>query len=140
VKVQAQLEVELQRHTIATLAKTLLPLVIMTLIMLASLHFPHALVKEKVTVLITAALSGAVLLAAVNSQLGAVGYTMAVEYVFYFFFTLCLLCIVSVLAAERLRVAGQGQIAVKTEVLTRALYLATMVATIAAAWIVTARW
>jgi branched-chain amino acid transport system substrate-binding protein len=98
------------------------PLVIMTFIMLASLYFPHALVKEKVTVVITAALSGAVLLAAVNSQLGAVGCTMAVEYVFYIFSTLCLHCIVSVLAAERLRVAGQAQVAVKTEVLTRALF------------------
>jgi hypothetical protein len=87
----------------ATLAKTLLPLVIMTLIMLASLYFPNVLVKEKITVVITAAFSGAVLLAAVNSQLGAVGYTMAVEYVFYIFFALRLLCIVSVPASERLR-------------------------------------
>jgi branched-chain amino acid transport system substrate-binding protein len=112
----------------------------MTLIMLASLYFPHAPVKEKVTVVITAALSGAVLLAAVSSQLGAVGYTMAVEDVFYIFFTLCLLCIVSVLATERLHVAGQAQVAVETEVLTGALYLATMVATIVAAWVVRARW
>jgi branched-chain amino acid transport system substrate-binding protein len=117
-----------------------LPLMIMTLIMLASLYFPHALVKEKITVVITAALSGAVLLSAVNAQLGAVGYTMAVEYVFYIFFSLCLLCIVSVLAAERLRVAGKAGVAVRTEILTRAIFLSTMAATIILAWIVTARW
>jgi hypothetical protein len=97
-------EVELRRRTIVTLAKTLLPLLIMTLIMLASLYFPRALVKGKITVVVTAALSGAALLAAVNSQLGSVGYTMAVECAFYIFSTLYLLCIVSVLAAERLRV------------------------------------
>jgi ABC-type branched-subunit amino acid transport system substrate-binding protein len=135
-----RVELDLRRRTIATLAKTLLPLMIMTLIMLASLYFPHALVKEKVTIVITGALSGAVLLSAVNSQLGAVGYTMAVEYVFYVFFTLCLLCTVSVLTAERLRVAGKANLAVRTEIFTRALYLTAVVATIIAAWVVTAQW
>jgi hypothetical protein len=135
-----RLEVELRRRTVATLAKTLLPLLIMTFIMLASPYFPHVLVKEKITVVITAALSGAVLLAAVNSQLGSVGYTMAVEYVFYIFFALCLLRIVSVLAAERLRVAGRGNVAVRAEAATRAVFLAAMAGTILTAWIVTAKW
>jgi branched-chain amino acid transport system substrate-binding protein len=76
--------IDIGRRTIAVMAKTLLPLGIMTLIMFASLYFPHALVKEKITVVITAALSGAVLLAAVNTQLGTIGYTMALEYVLSF--------------------------------------------------------
>src|SRR5262249_49067269 len=118
-----RLEVELRRLTVATLAKTLLPLGIMTLIMFASLYFPHPLVKEKVTVAVTAALSGAVLLSSVNAQLGAVGYTMAIEYVFYIFFCLCLLCIVSILAAERLRVAQRVAAAGVTESATRVLFL-----------------
>lgn len=50
---------------------------------------------------ITGALSGAVLLTSINSQLGGVGYMVAVEYAFYGFFGLSTLCIVSVLAAER---------------------------------------
>lgn len=95
--------IELQRRTVATLAKNLLPLLLLTLIMYASLYFPAALVKEKVTVAITGALSGAVLLTAINSQLGSVGYTIAVEYIFYVFFALSLLCILSVLTIERLR-------------------------------------
>jgi branched-chain amino acid transport system substrate-binding protein len=135
-----RVEVQVQRRTLATLTKSLLPLGIMTLIMLASLYFPHALVKEKVTVTITAALSGAVLLAAVNSQLGAVGYTMAVEYVFYVFFALCLMCIVSVLTAERLRVAGHATIAVRTETVTKLLYVAVIVVTIGVALVVTSQW
>ena len=49
--------VHLHRRAFAALAKTLLPLVLMTLILYASLYFPVALVKEKVTVAITAALS-----------------------------------------------------------------------------------
>ena len=57
-----------------TLAKTPLPLGLMALIMFASLYFPSALVTAKVSVSITGALSGAVLLSLVNSQLGNVGY------------------------------------------------------------------
>ncbi len=135
-----RVEIEVRRRTLATLAKTLLPLGIMALIMLASLWFPHGLVKEKITVAITGALSGAVLLASVNSQLGAVGYTMAVEYVFYVFFTLCLLCIVAVLAAEQLRVAGHARRAVTTEHLTRLIFAAAILATLAAAALATTRW
>ena len=52
----------------ATLVENLLPLMLMTLIMFASLYFPHSLVKEKITVAITAALSGAVLLTATNTS------------------------------------------------------------------------
>lgn len=135
-----RLEVELRRRTFATLVKTLLPLGIMALIMLASLWFPPALVKEKITVVITAALSGAVLLGAVNAQLGTVGYTMAVEYVFYIFFGLCLLSIVSVLAAERLRVGGRGTVASRAELLTRALYLLALVSIVVTAWAVAGLW
>jgi ABC-type branched-subunit amino acid transport system substrate-binding protein len=122
-----QLTIDVARRAIATLTKTLLPLLLMTVIMFASLFFPHGLVKEKITVAITAALSGAVLLSAINSQLGGVGYTVAVEYAFYIFFGLSTLCIVSVLGAERLRVAGRQQVAMRTEQLTRLVFLAGVV-------------
>jgi ABC-type branched-subunit amino acid transport system substrate-binding protein len=115
--------VDIERRAIATLMKTLLPLMLMTFIMFASLYFPAALVKEKVTVAITGALSGAVLLAAINSQLGGIGYTVAVEYAFYIFFCLSLLCIVSVLAVERLRAAGQAAAGVTLEHGTRGVFL-----------------
>jgi hypothetical protein len=95
----------------------------MALIMYASLYFPVALVKEKVTVAITGALSGAVLLSSINSQLGNVGYVMAVEYGFYVFFSLFLLCIVSVLVAERYRVARQAPMAAAVEQGGRRLFL-----------------
>jgi branched-chain amino acid transport system substrate-binding protein len=135
-----RVDVELLRRTVATLAKTLLPLGIMTLIMFGSLWFPYGLVKEKITVAVTAALSGAVLLAAVNSQLGSIGYTMAVEYVFYVFFVLCLLCIVAVLAAERLRVVGHGVAAAWAENVTRLLFLIAMIGTVVAAVIAAKQW
>ena len=115
--------IEIERRAIATLMKTLLPLLLMTLIMFASLYFPAALVKEKVAVAITGALSGAVLLTAINSQLGGIGYTVAVEYAFYLFFGLSLLCIVSVLAAERQRAASHAATAVMIEQWTRTAFV-----------------
>jgi branched-chain amino acid transport system substrate-binding protein len=135
-----RVEVDVRRLTASTLAKTLLPLGIMTLIMFASLYFPHGLVKEKVTVAITAALSGAVLLSSVNAQLGGIGYTIAIEYVFYLFFGLCLLCIVSILTAERLRVAKRDAAAVRTETLTHGLFLLAIAGTIAVAWYLALHW
>ena len=95
---------------------------------------------EKITVAVTAALSGAVLLSAVNAQLGMVGYTMAVEYVFYIFFVLCLLVIVDVLAAERLRRARRGVAAARIEQVTRGLFLVAMIGTAVAAMVVARYW
>ena len=86
------------------------------------------------TVAITGALSGAVLLSAINTQLGNVGYVIAVEYGFYVFFVLCLLCIVSVLAAERLRVASRPGMALVVEQTSRALFVIDFVGTAALGW------
>jgi ABC-type branched-subunit amino acid transport system substrate-binding protein len=107
--------VEVRRRVVATLIKTLLPLLLMAMIMYATLHFPPVLIKEKVTVAVTAALTGTVLLGSINAQLGTVGYVMDVEYVFYIFFALCLFAIVSALAGERLRMLGRVGPATKVE-------------------------
>ena len=132
--------VDVRRRVVATLAKTLLPLGLMALIMYASLYFPVALVKEKITVAITGALSGAVLLVAINNQLGNIGYVIAVEYGFYAYFTLCLLCIVAVLLAERLRMAGRQQTAVAVERSGRYVFLLGLVGTVAAGVVCYLQW
>jgi ABC-type branched-subunit amino acid transport system substrate-binding protein len=126
--------VQLKRRAGATLTKNLLPLFLMTLIMFGSLYFPNALVKEKVSVAITAALSGAVLLTAINSQLGGIGYTIRIEYVFYIFFALCVISIISVLAGERLRAASRPGAALRTEQGARVIFLVAMLAVAAAAF------
>ncbi len=130
--------VELQRRVFATLTKSLLPLVVMTLIMYASLYFPIALVKEKVTVAVTAALSGAVLLTSINNQLGGIGYTMLVEYIFYVFFALSLLCIIAVLWSERLRAAHCKEAAERVDRSARisfpAIVAVTLMATVVVYW------
>ena len=135
-----QVGIELHRRIATTLVKTLLPLGLLTLILFASLYFPVALVKKKITVAITGALSGAVLLAAINLQLGGVGYVIAVEYVFYAFFTLCLLCIISVLTAERLRGVKRESGALIVESAIRYVLLAAVLGTVATAWLITSCW
>jgi len=129
------LKIELRRRVLATLAKTLLPLGLIAAIMYASLHFPVALEKEKIAVAITGALSGAVLLSSINSQLGNVGYVMAVEYGFYAFFVLCLLCIVAALAAQRLRASDRQSASVMVERTSRYLFVTVFVAITATAWL-----
>jgi branched-chain amino acid transport system substrate-binding protein len=128
-------EVGLRRRTLSTLTKTLLPIGLMTLMMFVSLWFPPALVRDKVAVAITGALLGAVLLAAINSQLGNVAYTMDVEYAFYVFFALALLCILSVSAAERLRNAGRGRAALLAERTTRLVFFLAVSGIAAAGWL-----
>jgi YD repeat-containing protein len=123
---------DLRRQSLTTLLKTLLPMLLMSTITFASLFFPAALVKEKVTVAITGALSGAVLLSSINGQLGNIGYTVTVEYVFYAFFALALLCIVSVLAVERLRTAKRNKAAAGVELGTRVIYAAATAASLIA--------
>jgi branched-chain amino acid transport system substrate-binding protein len=131
--------VQMRRRSLAALTKSLVPLLLMTAIVYASLHFPAGLTKEKVTVAVAGALSGTVLLSAINNQLGSIGYTVAVEYAFYVFFCLTLLCIVSILLAERLRVAGRKTAVVATERWARRLFLLTVAATVIAAWLVFGR-
>ena len=71
------------------------------------------------------------LLASVNSQLGGTGHPIAVEYAFYLFFALSLLCIVAVLLVEQFRVAKHNAAAVKTERWTRVAFLAVAAITVA---------
>ena len=96
----------LQRRFSIFLIKTLLPLALLVLVLYSTLYFSANLGKERLTVAIAALLSSAVLLTAVNAQLPDAGYTVAIEYGFYIFFSLCLFCILIGLVIERLRLAG----------------------------------
>jgi branched-chain amino acid transport system substrate-binding protein len=97
------------------------------------LFFPVAMGTTKIAVALSGALSAAVLLSSINSQLGAVGYTVAVEYVFYIFFGLSLLGVLSALMVERFRAVDRPITAARTEIATRWLFITITVATIIAA-------
>jgi ABC-type branched-subunit amino acid transport system substrate-binding protein len=130
--------VEVKRRALATLLKTLMPLMLMTLIVYATLYFPPVLVREKVLVAVTGALSGAVLLTAVNGQLGGVGYIMAVEYAFFVFFGLTTFSIVAALTAERFRHHERGHLAIATERAAQVVFLLAIAGLLVGAWLVSA--
>ena len=127
--------IELRRRVLPTLAKTLLPLGLMALMMYASLYFPPSMSTPRVTVLVTGALAGTVLLASINSQLGNIGYVISVEYGFYAYFFLCLLCLIAAFLIERYRAAARPGAVLLVERVSRHLFLLGLVSTIAAAWL-----
>ena len=134
-----RLEVELRRRTLPTVTKSLLPIGLMTLMMFASLWFPPTLVRDKIVMTVTGALSGAVLLGSINNQLGNVAYTMDVEYAFYVFFALALLCTLSVSAAEQLRMKGRAHAALLVERATRSVFFLAVTATAVVGWLAAAQ-
>ena len=96
-----------------------------------TLFFPETLFRERITIPVTAILTSAVLLVAVNSQLGDVGYTVAIEIVFYVFFGLCLMTMVAGFAHEKLRQRGQGRLAAILDRAAQVVYVATVMGVVA---------
>ena len=129
---------DVSRRALATVAKNLMPLLLMTLIIYTTLHFPPVLIKEKVTVAITGALSGAVLLTAINAQLGSIGYTIALEYAFFVFFGLTTFIVVTALAAQHFRHIKRESLAKATERGTQAIFLLAIVGLVYGAWYMSA--
>jgi branched-chain amino acid transport system substrate-binding protein len=123
--------VVLQRDFVIFIVKTLMPLFLLVMVVFATLFFPETLMRERITLPITAILTSAVLLLAVNNQLGDIGYTVAIEVVFYVFFGLCLMAMVSGYGHEQLRQRGMGRLAAILDRSAQVLYAATVCATIA---------
>jgi hypothetical protein len=88
--------------------------------------------KEQVTLPVTGILTCAVLLVSMGSQLPDIGYTVAIESVFYVFFALCLMAILSAFVGERLQHAKRNSLAIVLNRSARTVYVLTMVATVAA--------
>lgn len=84
----------LQRRTLVFLSKNLLPIILLTFFTYCTLYFPYSMFVPRIMAPASALLSGIVLLLSFNNQLPEVGYTVAIEYVFYTYFLLCLLPII----------------------------------------------
>jgi hypothetical protein len=92
----------LRRNAPAYVVKNLLPLALIALIVYATLFFSVNLTTERLTIETSALLTSAVLLGAVDNQLSGASYTVAIEYLFYVFFALCLVALVAGVLRERL--------------------------------------
>ncbi len=117
------------------IVKTLTPVLLLVMVVFSTLFFPQSLLKEQVTLPVTGILTSAVLLISMNNQLPDIGYTVAIEYVFYVFFGLCLLAIVSAFQGERLAVAGKKHAAILLNRWVKGVYVTAVIATIVLFWL-----
>jgi ABC-type branched-subunit amino acid transport system substrate-binding protein len=124
----------LRRSSAIFILKNLLPLFLLALVVFATLFFPETLFRERVTIPVTAILTSAVLLLAVDNQLGDVGYTVAVEKIFYVFFALCLMTMLAGFGHERLRHAGRKRLCAVVDRIAQVLYVGTALAATASFW------
>src|SRR6266850_1745190 len=116
----------LRRSSAIYMLKNLLPLFLLVLVVFATLFFPETMFRERVTIPVTSILASAVLLVAVNSQIGDVGYTVVVEEMFYIFFVLCLMTILAGYRHEKLRDAGRKRVAVVLDHVAQVIYAGTV--------------
>ncbi|MEH2570116.1 ABC transporter substrate-binding protein [Bradyrhizobium sp. AZCC 2289] len=116
----------LRRSSAIYMLKNLLPLFLLVLVVFATLFFPETMFRERVTIPVTSILASAVLLVAVNSQIGDVGYTVVVEEMFYIFFVLCLMTILAGYRHEKLRDDGRKRAAVVLDHVAQLLYAGTV--------------
>ena len=120
----------LRRSSAIYMLKNLLPLFLLVLVVFATLFFPETLFRERVTIPVTSILASAVLLVAVNSQIGDVGYTVVVEEMFYIFFVLCLMTMLAGYGHENLRNAGRKRVAVVLDHVAQLIYAGTVLVVI----------
>ncbi|WP_103666951.1 ABC transporter substrate-binding protein [Pseudanabaena sp. BC1403] len=95
-----------QRKTLVFLSKNVLPLILLSLLTYCCLFFPYTMFVPRTMAPASALLSGIVLLLSFNNQLPEVGYTVAMEYVFYVYFCLCLLPILVTVVGTKLEKDG----------------------------------
>ncbi|MCC5636504.1 ABC transporter substrate-binding protein [Nostoc sp. CHAB 5844] len=125
----------MQRRPLVFLIKNSLPLILLTLVPMMTLYFPTNLVKERPPVAVSALISGTVLLVGVYNQLPDVGYTVAIEYIFYVFFGLSLFSILVGILSDRLILQGYKILALRIDLIAKIIYVITMLITVTIYWV-----
>ncbi len=72
----------------------------------------------------------------INTQLGSVGYTIAIEYAFFVFFGLTTFVIVAALTSQHLRHVKRDHLAVATEQGTRLVFALAVAGLVAGALLI----
>jgi ABC-type branched-subunit amino acid transport system substrate-binding protein len=121
-----------RRDVAAFMVKTLVPLFLLVLVVFATLFFPSSLAKERTTIPVTGILTSAVLLISIGNQLPSLGYTMALEYIFYVFFALCLMAMCAGFIGEILRNRTYHGHAIAVDLIARVAYGIVVLVTSAA--------
>jgi branched-chain amino acid transport system substrate-binding protein len=119
-----------QRKTLVFLSKNALPLILLSLLTYCCLFFPYTMFVPRTMAPASALLSGIVLLLSFNNQLPEVGYTVAMEYVFYVYFCLCLLPIIVTAIGTKLDKEGHKKAFQYLNIASWILYPLILVATL----------
>ena len=82
----------------------------------------------------TGILTSAVLLISVGNNLPPLGYTVALEYIFYVFFGLCLMSMVTGLLAETLRSKKFHGHAIAIDLIGRITFVTVILVTVGVFW------
>ncbi|NMF60522.1 ABC transporter substrate-binding protein [Pseudanabaena yagii] len=120
-----------QRKTLVFLSKNVLPLILLSLLTYCCLFFPYTMFVPRTMAPASALLSGIVLLLSFNNQLPEVGYTVAMEYVFYVYFCLCLLPIVVTAIGTKLDKDGHKKAFKYLNIASWILYPLILITTVA---------
>ena len=131
-----KVSVTLQRRPLIFLIKNLLPVILLSLVPLTTLYFPRRLSKERPPVAVSALISGTVLLVGVYRQLPEIGYTVAIECLFYIFFGLSLSAIVVGIIGDRLTIEGKTKQALRLDYAARSFYLLVVLGTVISYWLI----
>jgi ABC-type branched-subunit amino acid transport system substrate-binding protein len=128
------LAIVLQRNSEIYVIKTMIPLVLLVLVVFATLFLHANLFRERINIPVTAILTSAVLLLSVNNQLGDIGYTIAIEYIFYTFFALCLASMLIGITHHSLYAEGKKRQAAVLALAGQIFYVVTVASVIAYYW------
>ncbi|CAN1212255.1 ABC transporter substrate-binding protein [Tumidithrix helvetica PCC 7403] len=120
----------LKRKTLVFLTKNLLPLILLALLTYCALFFPYNMFVPRTMAPASALLSGIVLLLSFNNQLPEVGYTVALEYIFYTYFGLCLIPIIVTAIGAKLEKEGYKRAFRYLNISARILYPMILIALI----------
>jgi branched-chain amino acid transport system substrate-binding protein len=125
-----QVTMTVQRKALAYLVSHLLPLILLILLVYASLFLSLKHLGDRLTLTASALLASAVLLLSVNSELPDIGYVVSLDYIYYIFFGLCLLCTVVPMFMEWLHEQKRVATARYLNIGLHIVYLATVAATV----------
>ncbi|MEA3336373.1 MAG: ABC transporter substrate-binding protein [Chloroflexota bacterium] len=116
-------DVRLQRDALGFLAKHLVPLLLLISLLYASLFVPFGTgLVIRVNLATISILTSAVLLGNISDRLPDIGYTVAIEYGFYFFFALALGAVVVAIIGNRWSVEGETTRIRQLNLFTRFLF------------------
>jgi branched-chain amino acid transport system substrate-binding protein len=126
-----QVTTTLQRKSLSYLTSHLVPLLLLFLLVYASLFLHIRHLGDRLALIVTSLLASAVLLLSLNSELPEIGYTVSLDYIYYVFFGLCLLCIGITLLMEWLQQNGKhAKLVGRCNVFLHIIYLPIVTLTI----------